>query len=125
MCRNMILTTVTTALLLPAASLQAVTVDSSGEAGGPTPAQLADSIADPASDYFIVADSVNTKINSGNNPDSNPRAMGKFSSGITAKGTLLPALNQNVAGDAQYEGGLGINLGICLCRGSAPITTRR
>ncbi len=116
MCQqNLILATITAAILQSASGSWAVTVQSSGETGGPDAAQLAATIADASSNYFVVAGSENTTINAAGNPNSNPRAMGSFTNGMTAAGTPLPAINGGPA--ATYAGGIDINAGTCLCTG--------
>jgi hypothetical protein len=80
-------------------------------------------IIDEASGIQLVAGTVTTTINAPAsfppNPDSNLRAMGKFTGGLTPAGTLLPPENQNANGDAAYAGGIGIAIGVCLCTGIA------
>src|SRR3972149_5524861 len=98
--------------------------------GGPTPQAMAAIIVDEASGVAVVASSANTTINASGSPSSDPNAFGSFSSGTTAPGTLLPASNQNISGNAAYAGGLPINTGVCLCTGvmedepSTPTTGR-
>jgi len=93
----------------------AITVDSSGEPGGPDAAALVSILVDPSSAYFVVSGSENTTIKASGNPSSNMRAMGSFTNGITAAGTPLPTVNGGPT--ATYAGGIGIDSGICLCTG--------
>lgn len=95
---------------------QAITVNSSAQ-GGPDAVALVNTIVDASSSYTVVSGSQNTKINVVVDFSSNPRGMGSFTNGVTAAGTLLPLVNQNTAGNAQYAGGIDIASGICLCTG--------
>jgi hypothetical protein len=90
----------------------AITVSSSAEVGGPNAAALVGILVDATSAYTVVSGSQNTTINASGSPASNLRALGSFTNGITASGTLLPAANQNANGTAQYAGGIDINAGI-------------
>ena len=78
---------------------------------------MVSTIIDAGSAYTVVSGSQNTTIKASGSPTSNLRAMGSFSNGITSAGTLLPAVNQNAEGTAQYAGGIDINAGVCLCTG--------
>jgi hypothetical protein len=109
-------------LIAPLAGLRAqLAVTSSVETGGPTPQSLVDEIV--GSGITVVPGTVTTTINAPTadppNPASSPRAMGKFTGGLTPAGTLLPQVNQNANGDAEYAGGIGVASGVCLCTGIA------
>jgi hypothetical protein len=90
--------------------------------GGPTPANLVDTIIDSNSSYTLVNGSITTAINTPSESlTSSLRAMGEFTGGLTPPGTPLPDDN-NPNGDAEYAGGIGIASGICLCTGAASDT---
>ena len=95
------------------------------QGGGPTPQQLADSIADQANGVTVVAGSATTTINASGNPVSDARAFGSFVNGNTPAGTPLP--NENGGPAATYAGGIDIDSGVCnlVCEVAGVFTPRR
>jgi hypothetical protein len=78
---------------------------------------MADILADPASNYMVVAGSATTEINNGSSTPSSPRSMGSFVNGQTPAGTPLPPANDGSPA-AVYAGGVGVADGVCLCTGA-------
>lgn len=105
-------------LILAAASLPVWAVDVvSSSGGGPTAATLALDVVNSTSGVTYVSGSAGFTINATGSPSSNLLAIGSFTNGITASGTLLPADNQNAGGTAAYSGGIGTDTGVVLCTG--------
>lgn len=105
-------------LLLPSmANAQFMTAISTEEAPVLTPEVLAMALAESTDSFSVVLGSASTEINTVGAVNTDPRQIGVFQGGNTAEGTFLPLENQNAAGLATYEGGIGIDSGICISTG--------